>query len=342
MKTPRAIPLAAFVIALLPALGPFSFLQAAPLLYAEGDTNTAAVNTPAQTAAGGSVADEESGSHGTGTSQDPVITGKGRASAAFGRLRAFGEASAGVGNPLYKVWGDGIARFEDDVTINAPGMDGRSGKVTIKFILHGELAATHDRSPGSDSNRNRALAAYRFERNDSTVADKEYRVYGDGTTSGTNFLGVEQSATFDVTFGVPFKLELRITASTLAHADAGGHARANLENTATWSGMIVQDEDDNVIARDTVSLVSASDFNWLEPYPAPPVPALVVQRSGNNLEIAFTSEPDVVYQFHTSVDLTEWVSHGTAITGDGTLKSISAPMTSPAGQAFYKLESAWP
>lgn len=263
----RVIQLRAVLPALLLAMGA-TVTGAAPVLrvdaflsYGDSINETTASTGPLSASASGS------GVYGS----DAVTL-----NADYGLLRIYSEATAHRARFLNErhvvVASGGSASFRDTVTINSAGRAGTRGSVTVQFTVDGALSTIG--KPNGDGNYTSARAEFAFFV-DPGAGDLEkfYRVRAGATALGSNFLGEQQTSTFEFEYGKPFEMGLGIKVSTHAYAMHGGHALADLSHTAEWGGFgAVLDASGNEVLDFTTT--SASGFDYSQPVPvAVPEPA---------------------------------------------------------------------
>jgi hypothetical protein len=214
-------------------------------------------------------------------------SGASRAVAEFGVLRAFAEAHAvNTGSAFQALSAGAQASFRDDLTINAPGLDGANGTLKVQFALHGSVTC----SGGGDSSRaSYADCHFEFRKDGSILQEEYFLMYYDGVTEGNNFLGQTRTVTVPFKFGIPFELKLFIETAARAYNYRGADAVGDLEHTATWGGFLsITDADGNEI--NNYSATSGSGANFVEPI-LPPAPKLIVRRTTDSeLELTWTTQ----------------------------------------------------
>lgn len=202
--------------------------------------------------------------------------------ASYGYLRAetnvggvSGVGFAGVTTHQYS--GDlratSIARFEDEITINAPGMAGGAGFFTAHFgfqpyaVVDGFVLPE---GPGSQFNaRLLALAhASWIIGNQSDNYQFRTQIVNTGTETVNTFPDEELQVQVAFTYGVPFDISFRINAHSRAIANANGFAQgraiAGFPSSMHWLGMSDLAPDASV-----TSASGAIDWRQATPLPVP-------------------------------------------------------------------------
>lgn len=237
-----------------------SSAQASLRLLADASDNFFDSSTPEQVGSAGTVSDGEQGANDAGS-------GICRSSASFGELRAYAESHAPTSSyRTFLVWSAGRASFADDVIIDAPGLTGQTGTLTVKFTITGELTSSSLRTPQTYDNSAKAEFSFRVDGNQKSYGSRRVTSSGDVFGGNKGFLNQEQSVTFGFVYGTPFEIMLEIIARSDAYGDGGGDTSADLENTATWGGFgAVKDKNGTIITAYTVS--STSDFDYSQALP---------------------------------------------------------------------------
>lgn len=266
----------AVVLALL--IGSHSNAHADILLYANTQTQMGTY-TPPSTGTSGTVYHTRGGEL-----PEFSLAALGRASATFGQLKFYAEASAGVNNGA-AVYCVNTAYFQDDFLFNATGLAGTSGTVEMKFTVDGTLFATRSaNTPGYLYGYDAGVIA-RAKVELGTSGDpnewfeKNQNVNGLGEinqTSGTIFLGIEQTVLVPFTFGTTLE-NVRLTITGGGNAIGGypfnfsSSIFADLEHTANWGGFgAVRDANGNLVT--DYSFSSGSGFDYTQPVTSVPEP----------------------------------------------------------------------
>lgn len=185
-----------------------------------------------------------------------------RATAQYGLLRAIGQAAEVGSFPPVSALGSGVATWQDDVTINAPGMTGQSGSMTVRYQIDGSLSFTSTAS---------AEAHYAFQVNKGAVIESAFSGnYQIGVgSSGSNFLNQEISSTFGIKFGEERRWTFSVQGvGTVLGIANDAAAVANLEDTGRWLGIAeVRDAAGNSVS--DFSVASASGTDWARAVPKP-------------------------------------------------------------------------
>jgi hypothetical protein len=85
----------------------------------------------------------------------------------------------------------------------------------------------------------------------------------------------------------------------------------------------------------TNGVVTFTRGSSVTPPPPPPAPVLAITESGNTLTIAFVTTNGATYSLHytnsagLTAPVTAWPTTGSTITGDGSLKSFTDPVSDP-------------
>lgn len=261
-------------------------------------------------------------------------SGASRSTADFGILRVFAEGhAANTGSSFQTIGGGAQASFRDDVTINADGLSGTSGTLTVRFKLDGSITC----SGGWDSTRaSYADCHYEFRKNGSILSEDYYLVYYDGTIEGNNFLGQERTVVAPFVFGQPMELKLLIESSAKAYNYRGADAIADFEHTITWGGFVsVKDVNNNEVTNYTATANSGANF--VEAI-VPPTPRLAARNvGGSQLEIVWSTEFSD-YQLYSSSALgaASWTLADIARSTNGTQITVTAPTSED--QRFFILK----
>ena len=192
----------------------------------------------------------------------------GRASAQYGILRAFGQATdpPSPPPPQSQATGRAVATWVDGVTFDAPGLTGQSGTATVNFEIDGHVFASSSSADG------RATYAFQVQLNPITIEHNKSAVYQVGfAPEGSDFMNTPISTTFPITFGAKRTWNFSISAEGSVHgftADATG--LGDLGSTALWQGISeVRDSSGNLVGNYT--LTSESGTNWRQAVPEPGV-----------------------------------------------------------------------
>jgi hypothetical protein len=236
------------------------------------------------TSAGPVLADSASGVGGVGDLGDG--SGEARYQAEFGRLRAAGRldttAPATEAFALYEQGATGIARFEDVITMNAPGLAGTQGSVRVRTDVHGALrgeasGADDGLSSGADAGwvLNLLLGDH--------PANARQRVGGcslggglspvDACVEYGDGFGVWTTEPVTFTFGVPTSLWMELGAGVFTRTVRGGRSTASsdLFSTVEWLDMVdVRDALGRPVSGFSVSSASGTDWAARMPIPFDP------------------------------------------------------------------------
>lgn len=207
-------------------------------------------------------------------------------SASFGVLRASSSASAGTEGGFFTdynvVWtSTSYARFQDNFLIDAPGLTGTAGTVTVRFTINGTLAAT---ALGSQTNNARpdenfAYARYIFGLDPSdpnsgseNVVMKTEIARVQDIHEGSAFLNIPQEFTLNFIYGTVLpNVTLEISTYATARSQMfvfGADVSADLSHTALWDGFTsVRDAGGNPVSNYTFS--SGSGVDYVQPIPEP-------------------------------------------------------------------------
>lgn len=205
--------------------------------------------------------------------------------ASFGVLHAY--SAAAVTPEAFNIATFGSASFRDDWMIDAPTLSGTAGTVTVRFMIAGTLSAVTQGTPNYSfqTNSTYAQASYIFGANNPTSATKTQRLYGNGTTFGDSFLGIEQTFVLNFTFGQlleDVKLQISTGASASGFAGFSSSVAADLSHTATWGGFAeVRDASNNLVT--TYSFSSGSGVDYTQPVQAVPEPGTAALLAAGSL-----------------------------------------------------------
>jgi hypothetical protein len=198
--------------------------------------------------------------------------------ASFGILRA---SSTSISNPnAFTPASITSASFLDDWTIDASGLSGTAGTVTVSFTIDGSLISVPYGTPtyGYQANATYAEARYIFGANNPTSNTKAQKHYGNGSISGQTFLGIEQTQVLNFTFGQAIedvKFEIMTIASSAGGYGYSSESTADLSHTAVWGGFVeVRDSNGNLVGDYSFSSASGTDFT--QPIPEPGACTLLV------------------------------------------------------------------
>ncbi|MGB8169214.1 MAG: hypothetical protein WCF18_17080 [Chthoniobacteraceae bacterium] len=261
------------LLGLVALLGSSPLASASSEVYARSTSTVGTGDSDAQSAPSGSVSDSYADA-------DTQATAIGRSAAAFGVLRTFADTNLPVGSSLSSRFTTSIAAFKDDFLFDAPGLTGTTGSVTVRFTIDGSLnSVANGTSPSSAyANNTWAQAQYGFGVGIGYGTNtKTYRVFADGHTTGTPFLGIQQEAILTFTYGVPLTdVTLQVGALNAVAAQFSNYtsrSTADLEHTALWGGFAeVRDAGGAPVTNYTFS--SASGLNYVVPVPEPATTSL--------------------------------------------------------------------
>lgn len=245
-------------------------VQASPQVSATASAPYIGNASSSQTASTGSVSAVV-----TGEPEYGDRYGDASAFSSFGVLRA--SSTIGVpplGSSFYSANSFSSASFRDDFLIDAPGLTGTPGSVTVRFTIDGSLSVGTSGTPsyGVPGNVTFARAGYTFGVNPNSGDMYSQRENWDGTPSGTQFLGVEQVHTLYFTYGTVIQdVTLRITTTTSAAGEYYSYyssSTADLSHTAIWGGFgEVRDAGGNVVTNYSFSSASGTDYTQAVPEP---------------------------------------------------------------------------
>lgn len=193
-----------------------------------------------------------------------------RAFTQFGLLRAFGRAAQVPGLSNRNAFAAAGAHWNDDVSIDAPGLAGQAGTATVHYRIDGSMAFNSSASARS----NYSFFVKRGELFEN-ISVGNWQI-GVGP-SGADFLNRSISATFPIVFGAErqwlFTISLQ---SSLFGVDVAESAVVDLSDTALWEGISdVRDAQGKEVAGYGVR--SASGTDWAQPVVAQvPEPSALV------------------------------------------------------------------
>jgi len=170
-----------------------------------------------------------------------------------------------TGGPL-SLEDESVSGFSDQLTINSPGLTGSSGSLQFHFLVSGTEAFSAT-APGASS----ITAIADFAGPSGLTDDLQFTKESNGTTVGTDFLGVPETVTVPFTFGDPFTISLEIDIQAYADDLSGGGAASSsgtFSTTASTSNVVALVQGAEVPATDYSSR-SASGANYFTILPIP-------------------------------------------------------------------------
>lgn len=245
-------------------------MNASPLVSATANAPYIGNSSSTQTSSSGDVAAVVAG-----PSEYGDRYGDASAFGSFGVLRA--SSTIGVpprGSSFYQAFSSSEASFRDDFLIDAPGLTGTQGSVTVRFTIDGSLSVGTNGTPSysTPGNVTYARAGYTFGVNPNTGDTYTQRTNWDGSSSGTQFLGVEQVHTLYFTYGTVLEnVTLRISTTTSAAGEYYSYyssSAADLSHTAIWGGFgEVRDAGGNLVTNYSFTSGSGTDYTQAVPEP---------------------------------------------------------------------------
>ena len=235
--------------------------------------------------AAGRVADEAFIVAGVGDAGDGG--GRARYQAEFGRLRAEGQLSvvapAGGRSVIFDSSATGLARFEDTVIMNAPGMTGLQGSLRVRVDIDGtvrgsasglirEFGFSFDSGVGAGWLVDLQLGNMEggFQQRFGGCRQGIGSPQADGCISYGEAFGVWTSAPITFTFGAPTSLAMQLGAGVSSRTVPGGETAgaADLFNTVEWLDMVdVRDAFGRPVTG--FATTSISGTNWAARMPMP-------------------------------------------------------------------------
>lgn len=203
------------------------------------------------------------------------VTAQGEASCAagFGVLRAYSTVQSAAVNGGGVTFLSATAKFRDNRITNAPGREGQSGFVTIKYTVTGSRSLQAPFNTSLQPGISESDAAFYIRGNDPSqpLLERHDRIRANGDTSCgsgdcTPYLNVEQTFTYPVTFGTAYDFRVDLVARVVLWNYNGffGNGTVNLGHTMTWGGIVsVTDSSGNPITNYTDT--SASGTNYMLP-----------------------------------------------------------------------------
>jgi hypothetical protein len=207
------------------------------------------------------------------------------ATATYGELTLYGRG-VGPANTTYDNAGNPRTRWQDHVVIDAPGLTGQAGTVTVSFEFLGALFVDADYPPNMwDYAANVGIWCDFWVRGPWTI-DLDWRqecgVRTQGWPSysepyGTNFLNQQISPTFPIVFGEErfWRMRLEMTATAIGVSGRGAlgwsEAIGDLSEQGgppegpivggLWNGIVaVRDAQGNLVENYSVTAVSGHDW----------------------------------------------------------------------------------
>ncbi len=264
-------------------LGVAALLDSAPSASASPEVYARATSTVIghgdslpQTATSGSVSDFYVGD------DDIGATSQVQASASFASLQAYATTAMTSGSSASSRFSTSNAAFKDDFFIDKLGLTGTAGTVKVRFTISGTVSALASGTPSGNAsvlmNSTYAHAQYGFGigigYGDTSAT---YRLYGDGHTTGTPFLGIQQEVVLGFTFGTLLSdVTLNISGSNAAAARFTEYTSETTTNlTTSWGGFVeVRDSGGNLVTGYTST--STSGANYAAPVPEPGAVSLLL------------------------------------------------------------------
>lgn len=221
-------------------------------------------------------------------------------------------------------------RWQDDITINSPGLTGQSGVMTITYRVNGYLTFTGSYSQTPNYNRAFLVSRVNIDGNDADLA--RYELSDLGVSWGSNFLNADRTIQWGFTFGTPFNIQHALHSETAIDGRNGAGNNAGVEVAAVWKGITVQHQG-APLAGFTAS--SSNVPSWSIPLP-PALPKLLSTTATN--EIVFTWPEQAACFLAVSPDMTAWSAFDAIGTLSGMFKTVRVPMTNR--QSYFRFEPA--
>lgn len=251
-------------------------------LIGADERREASLSGPAAVAAG-VLADSASAS--AGVADIGAGSGLARYQAGFGRLKAEGRLSLAaplVDTPVpFESGATAVARFEDIVTMNAPGLAGTQGTLRVRLDVDGTAtgnASGEFMGVGSDVGSSFVLdlqlgadaSSGGFQQRFGGCSQGQGAAPADTCVPFGDGFGVWTTAPISFTFGNPTSLAMQLGAGVFSRTVRGGETAgaADLFNTVEWLDMVdVRDASGRLVTGfETTSL---SGTNWAARMPIP-------------------------------------------------------------------------
>jgi hypothetical protein len=156
------------------------------------------------------------------TANASVPVGYANANAVPGLLQNALLTSASSGGAASSYQNESVSGFSDKMTISDSALTGTPGSLVFHFTVTGTEGFSAA-SPATSS-----ITASADFTGPSTIDDLSFTKYSDGSTAGTNFLGIPEMVTVPFVFGTPFTLTLNIDFTALVSGLSGsGSAMAS-------------------------------------------------------------------------------------------------------------------
>lgn len=219
------------------------------------------------------------------------------------------------------------ASWQDDITINSPGLTGQAGSLTMTYRVNGYLIFTGTNSQVPTYNSSRLSCVLKMNGTDVDAAN--YEIWDTGPY-GSDFMNADRIIERGFTFGTPFTIKHTLTAYTAMDSRNSAPGRAEVEAASLWKGITVKYQDAPVT---NFTSTSSTVPVWSQPLPRP-LPPLTLSAPTNGAMV-FSWPEQALCDLLASPDLGSWAVSTAQTNINGMFKTATVLMSEP--QAFFRL-----
>jgi hypothetical protein len=236
--------------------------------------------------------------------------------------------SAGGGNQFHQ-GAQSTAYWEDTMTINAPGLTGALGVMTVTYRVNGHV--TFDGTFNQTYAYNRAYLRNEFLIGGNPVDYTEHERTNVGQGQGSNFLNADRTIQAGFTFGTPFSIRHTLYSETAIDARNGVGKISEVVVSALWKGITVQHQS-TPVTNFTASSSTVPVYSQQLPPPLPPL-----TYTAQPTQLVFTWPEPAACVLKVSQNLRDWAPSVIQPTVNNMIKTVTVPITN--GVEYFRLET---
>jgi len=220
----------------------------------------------------------------TSSNSQELATGSATASAGYADAQAqpgsmensiMTKGSAGESSTAFQ--NESVSGFSDTFTINDPALIGTSGTMEFNFLVNGTESFTAT-APAISSITTAATFTGPGGPDDLSFTEQSPGV----VTSGSDFLGMEQTVNVPFIFGTPFTIDLTVDITALVEGltGSGSAMTSGSFSTLAGEGTVTPAVLDSPLPASSYTVKSASGANYLTVTPVPEPDGLFLAMAG--------------------------------------------------------------